>query len=294
MSRFVSSHAYRASLGLLTATLMLLGPGAVESQTTVLLRPVAEATILALDAVPGDQEFAFPLLTVPVHGHVLPVVLNFTSTGSGISRQVAQYLGFPTTGTFLLDSLTLGTAIVHAVSLDIMRGSTAGGAGRGVIGADVFLHYDVLVDGPAHLVRLYAQPTLPHAARLPAGLTPQDCLPMLSNPRDGGDVCLDLPINGHVIHTRLESGALWTSLNPAAVRVLGLVASNPHVRPFTGDAEWGSDHGPNNRAIWEATDAPIPFGAQQLTPPIQIYDGLPWQTSPDDGRRDGSGSGGGA
>jgi hypothetical protein len=271
-----SSGVFTPLLGLLMLGLVLLGPTSASSQAAVAPTPVAEAVILLHDPVGSLGGGEISAITVAIHGRMLPVSLDVGSRASSLASDVVSALGLPPTG--LLDSLNIGPTVLHQVPFLVVASSSSE---AGSLGADVLSHYDLLFDGPAHLLRLYAQPSAsrPAAATpwLPTGLTAADCLPLQPDPKGGERLFFDLLVNGHRLHSRLETGAIWTGMNPAAARVLGVQPSGPNVHPLGGTASWDAYNATSVATVR------LPIGRQRLRPiSIQLYDGLPWQTGPDD------------
>jgi hypothetical protein len=227
---------------------------------------VAEATIHNVQMGRGDWEYIY--LPVTIHGHPGTAVLDLganvglaylrsTAASVGLGAQVQQ---LDSIGTLMragqlsqeqllkktrlasvLDSMTIGTAVERDIMLVPLELTIPVPTGMppyvGIVGNQVLRHYDLLFDGPAQRVQLYASglqsPASPGAAPpwLPTGLTPADCLPM--PPMRGGRagfITLPLQVDGHAVQGYFDSGSRYTIMNMAAGRLLGLTQHAPNVQ----------------------------------------------------------------
>jgi len=204
--------------------------------------------------------------TLVAHGGVAPPI---DSTADEIVQRgdtTVEYWG--DTEPAVLDSLRVGRSL--QVGLMIVREAAAGTLGPfdGILGLEVLSQFDLEVDMPGRLLRLFPRVTSGTAAGptwLPRRFSRSDCVAapvirhamihdstlldsaVLIDSVRGHDVRwvpafehlwneekLELPIvpNGHSISAEFDTGSNETIMNWAAARLLGLDRANPAVRPF--------------------------------------------------------------
>jgi hypothetical protein len=162
----------------------------------------------------------------------------------------------------------------------------------GLVGADVLSQYDLLFDGPAHTLRLYAPPAsvsrdTSAAARaagwLPPGITASDCVPLTRDPNYPDRIFFPLEINGRVIHSMFDSGSPSTNTNLAGARVLGITKRTPNVQQLPLGL-MGQFMKYNGQRVWEVPSGlTMTVASRPLADvPIYIYQHLPRETGADD------------
>lgn len=254
--------------------------------------PIAEAPLVD-DSTMGAG-FARALLPVTIQGHTLPFALDLGTSINELSETATAQFHLVVTEAVApgdkgphpqLDSLTIGTAVQRHVHVAQTNASDYAefGLARGLLGTPALSRYDLVFDGPARRVRLYAQPATHTAATpapgwLPPGITRADCIPMRGDPDGAHRVFFDLQADGHSIRGMFDSGYGWTYTNLAGARLLGLTQSNPRVHPLASEVYAG-----RFTATWDATDMMLTVGAQHFpAPPILVFDALPRSGRPDD------------
>jgi hypothetical protein len=262
------------------AALLLPGHGVETVRAQARSAIPAHPHVIAEATFPDDAtSVMWPILPLVVNGQTVRVILDVGTTTSWLNAGSLQQHGI----TIPFDSVLLGTTVVSNALFNVAPGSSEPGL-DGLVGTPFLSHYDLVFDGPRGAVRLYAQPAMPtvgHPRWLPDGVTAADCVPMQADPQENNRVFFRLEANGHVIHSMFDSGSETTNLNVAAARVLGLHStdSNVHLLPRGLGGQFSRFNG---QQIWRVAAAKITVGRQNIVTPINIYEHLPRETSPDD------------
>ena len=227
------------SFSMIVPTLTLLGAHPARLSSVVPSAPerlVAEGEIRMV----SDQPQVY--LPVTLHGHTGTVVLCFIQLGGGLSLSGPKLtkLGVAPPAAGTLDSMTFGTTLLHNVAVQMgqwpLTALDQPGLPPviGLVGWEFLAHYDVVVDGPAHRVRLYTLAPLSPApgnagtTTLPPGVHAADCTPTLPTPE--GDPGFAIQADGHPVIAVLQTGHPYTVMNTVAARLLGLTQHSPNVQ----------------------------------------------------------------
>ncbi|MHB2034943.1 MAG: pepsin/retropepsin-like aspartic protease family protein [Gemmatimonadaceae bacterium] len=208
----------------------------------------------------------------------MKMVLDVGTTANLLSLATFQeFNGAP------VDSAVIGTSVLHNVVFSGMQGGFGQGI-VGLVGTPILSQYDLVFDGPHHVVDIYAQPKSPDVgspAWFPAGVTPGDCMPMTADPQFNNRIFFPLEVNGHDIHSMFDSGSGTTNMNMAAAKLLGLGPDDTrmHLLPQGIGGQFSRFAGQN---VWRDAWVTITVGHQKIVTPANIYQDLPRETSPDD------------
>ena len=226
-------------------------------------------------------------LPVTIHGHAASLLLDTGApTGFTISRQWLREHGVSTTD--VLDSLVIGNTVEQNISID--GGSAVQEVPGippmiGMAGNHWLAHYDLVFDGPARRVRLYA-PVAPapapagkgggvaHSAGwLPPGITPAGCMPLLHVGADADRYPgLDLQANGQTIVGVFDLGSSATYMNLAAAKLLGIKQSTPHVHRVPPDSMTNFPGAGENHEWIMTTGLVLTMGGRPLPDgPVEIF-----------------------
>jgi hypothetical protein len=275
---------------------------------------VAEATMHTVQMGRAVAEYIY--LPVTIHGHTGTAVLDLgadiglayrrsTAASAGLGVQVQQLdsiaammrAGHPLSQEQLvqkaqrasvLDSMTIGTAVARQIPVAPLELTIPVPPGMppyvGILGTQVLRRYDLLVDGPAQRVQLYAPGrqslASPGAAPpwLPAGLSAADCMPMPPTTGRGGGsgfVTLPLQVDGHAVQGYFDSGSPHTIMNMAAGRLLGLTQHAPNVHLIPDSLAGVYPHG-GGRDKYLVTGLTLQVGTHALTAlPVRIATRIP-------------------
>lgn len=273
----LSARAARLlSAAVALALFSALGAESAEAQARVPVtsapEPVAEATF-----PDGSTGIFWPILPLGINGQILHAIVDVGTTANFLAFDALRQLKVP----LPLDSVVIGTR-VHRHE-PFQDGQFDPGI-VGMVGTPLLSQYDLVFDGANGVVRFYAQPA--HATTgapswFPTGVTPRDCMPMSADPQGANRIFFPLEANGHAIHSMFDSGSETTNLNVAAARVLGLHStdSSVHLLPRGVGGQFSRFNG---QRIWRATGVTLAIGDQRITRPINIYEDLPRESSPND------------
>lgn len=222
----------------------VLGPAPVPHRPVAPAPPerlVAEAPIWGRDS--GYNGYAF--LPVTIQGRAGTVVIDLQNEGDLLLSTAALArvgVTLAETTTTQLAVLTIGSDAQHQVPLTLITKPTWHVPGPeqlppvvGLVGVHFLVtHYDLLYDFPHRIVRLYARPAHPGAAReawLPPGFTPADCgrlIPIPSGAQTFTGVAMQL--DGHPVTGVLEMGPYLPKINAVAWLTLGLPVQSPRLQ----------------------------------------------------------------
>ena len=240
--------------------------------TPAVPRLVAEAEIRTVN---GDQEFYLP---VTIAGRRVTVLLDFVDTHDlALQLDRLNKLGINTAAP--PDSVTIGTVVEPLQDVAAITGAFEQDQPGlpplvGSLGHPLLVHYDVVIDGPAHRVRLYAR-TSPSATKpadapwLPPGVPAANCTPFVPMP----DQITGFAIHaaGNAITAILETRASYTKMNMVAAQVLGLTQQSSNVHPLP-DEVWEKQDGAGHPVKYEVTGLPLRLGTQAFTDvPVHIF-----------------------
>ena len=202
-------------------------------------RLIAEASILTHNQI--DEHIFLP---VTVDGQRVTAVLDLGTSGNGLA---SRYITHPNIfGAGEIDTLHLGTATIRHIPvespLEAEEGQMFSVTGlppgwppvAALLGVEVQAHFDIVLDGPARRVRLYARDPsamVGHAPPwLPPGVTAADCLPMHRRAGQYHDM-VDMPVtvNGHRTYGHFDSGAKQNYMHMIEAHQLGLTDSAVHL-----------------------------------------------------------------
>ena len=241
-------------------------------------RLVAEATIVQTG--PAQHKIYLP---VKLHGRLGTLVVYFVQLPATIqvATEAIGRAGIAPTAT-QLDSLTVGTIVMRDLTFQSFPrqqfGETAPPKFPPIIGVagNAFLDaYDVVIDGPAHRVRLYTRDA---GAGLPPGITAAVCTP--TQPMPEGHTGFVLQANGHPTTVSLQTyfGGL-TIMNDAGAQVLGLTPQAPTVRAVPDNAQILDYQGVPNRYV--ATGVHLTLGTRAFRDtPVHLLANIPLEPTP--------------
>jgi hypothetical protein len=247
-------------------------------------RLVAEAVI---QDAGKDRPHVYLLVTL--HGHPRTLVLNFFQAGAKLllSSEALARDGVTAEGT--LDSLTIGTTVVRNLSVNAMSFSPASPQGLppviGWAGNEFLDAYDIVVDGPARRVRLYARPAASSGASpaaagslgkgLPPGVRAADCVPTQAMPE--GHTGFAIQANGQPMTATMQTGAGGlTIMNLVAAKSLGLTQHSPNVQRVPDSVQTLVYQGVPNKYV--ATSIRLTLGRYQFhAVPVYILARTPLQ-----------------
>lgn len=257
-------------------TMPLTMPRAVSDSSSATL--IAEGTLQYLSN--GNQNAYF---LVTWQGHPATLLLGFGIDGALILTPDAVAT-LPNPGE--LDSLVFGSVVDRHLPVNLgsgFRDLPGLPPVVGMLGNTVLTRYDIVIDGPARRVRLYARtqapsadaPRTPPPAHAPvpalagAGAA---CTPIVPMPEDNGGFVVQ--IDHHPITAILETRSTYTKMNVVAGTAVGLTQHSPHIRPVPGDI-WEKQDAYGHPIKWQAHDLPMTLGTQPFTAtPILIFPGL--------------------
>ncbi|HXC25306.1 MAG TPA: hypothetical protein VNU46_05270 [Gemmatimonadaceae bacterium] len=222
----------------LVPALSLLGAypaGVTTPAPTTPERLVAEAVI---QEVGKDQHQVY--LPVVLHGHAGTLILHFFQAQVKLllSSDAMAQAGVASDGT--LDSLTIGKTVAHDLPISSISLAETSPAGLppviGIAGNEFLDEYDIVVDGPAHRVRLYAPTSRPSMASagtlgkgLPPGVKAADCVS--TQPMPEGHTGFAIQANGKPMTATMQTAAGGlTIINLVAAQSLGLTQHSPNVQ----------------------------------------------------------------
>lgn len=272
------------------ATDMLLQRTTPDTTTPGTERLVAEGSILTHG---NDDEHIF--LPATIHGQQVTLVADLGTTGDGlmdgdwfaklggakiggarVGSDVQSSIAIPGAG-FGFINVTFGSVTNQTIQvLFVPFKKQVPGLPPlvGLLGNGVLNNYDLLLDGPAHRFRMYTPPSQPsgtsaghQTARLPAGVTPADCLP-LRRRDDTGLITLDLTVNAHPVSGVFDSGAKDTYLDPQVAKQLGVIEAAPHVHVTSAAIQtYYGKASPQKYLVWDGVDVmvgPLHLSSQSI------------------------------
>src|SRR6266542_411074 len=235
--------------------------------------PVAEATLPS-----ANDPLEWPILPIVVNGTPMRVVLDVGTTVNLLSpAALGQSRAVP------IDSVMIGTSVQRGAVFN-PKGSPFAPGVLGLVGTPLLSRYDLVFDGPHHVVRLYAHPKSPTVGSpswFPVDVTRNDCVAMTADPQGRSRIFFPLEVSGHDIHSMFDSGSGTTNINMAAARVLGLSPDDSSMRllpPGIG----GQFSRFNGQKIWRAPHVTISVGHERIVTPMNVYQDLPRESSPSD------------
>lgn len=262
-------------------------------------RLAAEAPIWGANN--GENGYAF--LSVTIQGHKGTLVINLNNEGDlSLSPAALSRIGvtLPETAT-QLDAFNIGSDVQHNIPVRIIakpgwavHGPDGAAEIVGIAGVHFLMtHYDILYDFPHRIVRLYAFPPKPVAARnvwLPPGINASDCGKLIPIPSGAATFTgMEVKLDGHPVTGVIEMMPYGSDeqgdekMNEGAVNALALPANSPRLEPIPGQQPflW---HG---REVKDrVTDVHISIGSNTFwTGPVKIFPildveaGLPPNTS---------------
>jgi predicted aspartyl protease len=245
----IGSRGWAALAG--AAALTVMAGGALLAAREKTASAAASVTTPAADP-DGPWRAALRLeagrLVVPVEVDgvdSLRFILDTAAESSAITAEVAERLGPDASrvhrmrvlgagGARIMTSLSLrtlalGGATVHGVRAIVIDGRMLDANGRydGLLGNDVLRRYDVVIDAPGGVLRLYE----PGSAAAAGALLPVS-LPM--KPGREGFVSFDATIGGSPVHAILDSGTPVSLLNWRAAALAGISRETRGLRERPG------------------------------------------------------------
>jgi hypothetical protein len=246
-------------------------------------RLVAEAPIRILHGVPVI------FLPVTLHGHKAVIQLTFKDIPQDFffSKPDLKRLGVDlpaddknyiqnVDSLHLLDSITIGTRVAHNLSKFVFDDPNIKEYTNelqqpdlppviGMAGVAFLADYDIVVDGPAHRIRLYAP--LPSSAQpqgsgkeLPPGVRAVTCAP--TSVLQDGEFSFMLDVAGHPVTGVVTDQYRKNFMNQAAATLVGLTTQSSNVVPISKEDKDGLDQ--EFGITTEATDMPVTMGQVQL------------------------------
>jgi hypothetical protein len=225
-------------------------------------------------------------LPVTLHGHPGTLLIHFFQASVKLLLSPAALAQAGVTAGGTLDSLTIGTTTVRNLSLSTFAFSEEAPPGLppviGIAGNEFLDGYDIVVDGPAHRVRLYAPSSAssgrgPAAlgAGLPPGVQAADCVP--TRPMPEGHKGFAIQANGHPITATMQTAAGGlTIMNLVAAKALGLTQHSPNVRQVPDSLQTLAYQGVPNKYV--AADIHLTLGRYQFRDdPLYILARTPLQ-----------------
>jgi hypothetical protein len=253
--------------------------GMTSVSPVVPTRLVAEAVIR--EDGKGNSTIFLP---VTINGKAATVVLGWGSTWGGDvllqPNMLANYgivLSKPYQGMLRgnqgqLDSMRIGTTVmqnVPAVTYTSMENPSPQPTGLppviGIVGNAFLAHFDVVVDGPAHRVRLYTPGT-----ELPPGTHWNACSPTQPVPEDK-NLGFTMQIDGHSVVGVMQDNP-FPVMNMAAAKLLGLTQHSPNVKKAS---EQSNAFGPGSD-LYVVTGLHLTLGSDAFTAgPVHILAHVP-------------------
>ena len=186
--------------------------------------------------VPLEVEGSWLIVPVWGRGETLRFIFDTGSSSGSVSESLARRHGLRVVGEARLSGASGRdrVSVVDARWLRLGSASTGGrekfvladhvlsdGDGRrfdGIIGADLLRYYDVLIDAPAGLLRLYR----PGTAGLEGGPVVGPTLAVPFERLRRGLIRLEVSVNGHPVTAVLDTGSPTVLLNLIAADAVGL------------------------------------------------------------------------
>jgi hypothetical protein len=307
-------HPHHARLA--ASLVLALGTTAVRRQQTSLVfaelaeRPPAPERLVA-EAVIREVGHGRHTIYLPVtiNGHRGTIELYFASlygdkihlsipalTQLGVDVSHARsapptpYARLAQGHAIFLDSLTVGTRVMRNVPVVTMQGTYSDQPDLplviGMAGNEFLEEYDIVVDGPARRIRLYARasqaaPVAPPAlgTGLPPGVRAATCVPTQAMPE--GHHGFPIQANGHQVIATMQTlfGGL-TIMNVNAAKVLGLTQHSPNVHRVPDSLQTQAYQGVPNK--YEAADIHLALGQYPFRDrPVSILSRVPLQPTVD-------------
>jgi len=250
-------------------------------------RLVAEAPIRILHGVPVI------FLPVTLHGHKAVIQLTFKDIPQDFffSKPDLKRLGVDlpaddknyiqnVDSLHLLDSITIGTRVAHNLSKFVFDDPNIKEYTNelqqpdlppviGMAGVAFLADYDIVVDGPAHRVRLYAP--LPASGTssaqsqesgegLPPGVKAVTCGP--TRVLQDGEISFMLHVAGQPVTGVVTDQYNKNFMNQAAATLVGVTPQSSNVVPIPKEDQDGLD--PEFGIATETTDMPVTMGQVQF------------------------------
>lgn len=282
-----------SALASLLIGMTTIGPtttwGIVSSTPVAGLTGADSARTPLLD-VPYDSVDGRLLVPATINGHAVTLLLDYVTDSTMLTKAGLAKTGLSDGGSA---SVALGSSVLPDVPMHLASGpmETAREGGPqvdGILGATELTHFDLVVDGGAHRIRLYAIPDgatrgpgmadTSSTAWRPSGMTSDNCTPMLQgNPSLPHRVFFDLHANESFL-TMFDPGAGYVHLNSfAGVRLFGL--GGPGAKKIDGQA-LGICLTKLNCALAEGIGAQLVLGRRHVPiadKPVYVFRALPGQ-----------------
>ncbi len=189
--------------------------------------------------VPIEVEDRWLVVPVEGHGQAFRFIMDTGATTGAVSKSVARRLGLEPVAAAKLSGAS-GQARAHVVSTRVLRLGAARAGERekyvlddevladgderrfdGIVGSDLLKYYDVLIDAPAGVLRVYRRGTTDSNSGGVVG--PSQAVPFERVRR--GIIRLEVEVNGSVVDAVLDSGSPALILNAAAAEAANLQVS---------------------------------------------------------------------
>jgi len=232
-------------------------------------------------------------LPVMLNGHPGTLVLHFFGAGVKLLLSTEALAQDGVTANETLDSLTIGTTVARNLSISTMSFSQPTPPGLppviGLAGNEFLDDYDLVVDGPARRVRLYARPAASSGAPtasagslgkgLPPGVRAADCVPTRAMPE--GHTGFAIQANGKPMTATMQTAAGGlTIMNLVAAKSLGLTQHSPNVQRVPDSLQTLAYQGVPNKYV--ATAIHLTLGRYQFREdPVYILARTPLQPTAD-------------
>jgi hypothetical protein len=278
----ININGFLRSTVLLSALNLLASPVAGQANRPPGVPPAPER-LVAEATIRYHVNNADVVLPVTLHGHTVTMLLGFgIDADVELAPTMLAQLNIPLSDTTQLDSLTLGTTVEHHLAMQTLP-QVPGAASPnlpplvGLLGNVFLARYDIVYDGPARRVRLYARPRQTTAASAPSAWLPPEmasvsCTPITPLPEHNAGFAIQA--NGHPIHAILETVASYTKMNMVAARTIGLTQHSPNVHPLPADI-WEKQDAFGHPVKYQATDIRLTLGTQSFTEvPMLLFPSL--------------------
>ena len=226
------------------------------------------------------------IIPATVQGHPVTFLLGFgIDADVSLDPAALASAGVTLSDSTHLDTLTLGTSVVHDMALQTISqvpGNPQPGMPPlvGILGNVFLARYDIVYDGPARRVRLYERfspnPTTSssshHPWLPPAIAATASCTPMLPLPEH--NAAFVIQVNAHPVPAILETLSSYTKMNMVAARAIGLTQHSTNVHPLPDDI-WEKQDVYGHPVKYQATEIHLTLGTQHFDEvPILLFPGL--------------------